>query len=98
MYLHSCRHIHFGETSPRRQTYRCKDGRSSRLSLQVSLASKMATLPKALELLEEIRSASYPAAEKDMEEVRAFAKEQGADYELQHWDVTFWAERLREQK
>lgn len=65
---------------------------------EVSCASKMATLPRALELIEELRVASYDAAARDLEEVRAFAKENGADYELMHWDTGYWAERLREKK
>lgn len=62
----------------------------------VSLAKKAATLEQALGLLEELRVASYDAAVKDLEEVRAFAKEQGCEDELKHWDMAFWAERLRE--
>lgn len=56
----------------------------------VSLAAKMATLDQANQLLEELRMASYDAAKKDMEEVKAFAKENGFDDELKHWDVNFW--------
>lgn len=55
-----------------------------------------ATLDKAEALLEELRAVSYGAAQKDLEEVTAFAREHGAPEPLQHWDVSFWAERLRE--
>lgn len=65
---------------------------------EVSMASKMATLEKAEELLEQLRSASYDAAVRDMEEVKAFAAEQGFKDEMKHWDVTFWAERMKEAK
>lgn len=67
---------------------------------EVSLARKMATLPKAEALLEELRVASYSAAKQDMEDVTAFAKEFDADAPspLLHWDVSFYAERMREQK
>jgi oligopeptidase A len=36
----------------------------------------------------------------DIEEVKVFAKESGAREanEIDHWDVTFWSERLREAK
>ena len=67
---------------------------------EVSLARKMATLPKAEALLEELRAASYPAAKHDLEEVTAFAAEfdEAAPKELSHWDVSYYAERLREDK
>ncbi len=66
----------------------------------VSFASKMAKLEQAEALLEELRAASYPAAVADLEAVRAFAKAAGAPEadDIRHWDVTFWAERLREQQ
>jgi len=65
---------------------------------EVSLASKMATLDQAKQLLEELRMASYDAAKDDMAEVKAFAKENGFEDELKHWDVNFWAEKMREAK
>lgn len=58
----------------------------------------MATLETAEQLLEELRAASYPAAARDMEDVRHFAAQQGFEGELRHWDINFWAERLREAK
>ena len=64
----------------------------------VSMASKMATLEKAEELLEQLRGASYDAAKKDLEEVQEFAAEKGFEDEMKHWDVTYWAERLKEER
>lgn len=65
---------------------------------ELSMASKMATLPKAQELLEELRLASFEAAKADLEEVQKFAKDAGETEPLVQWDVSFWAERLREKK
>ncbi len=68
---------------------------------ELSLASKMAPTVAAVEsLLESLRSASYTAAQHDLETLRDFARSQGAAEanDLQPWDVTFWAERMREQK
>eukprot|EP00897_Mesotaenium_endlicherianum_P006089 jgi/Mesen1/5508/ME000277S04713 len=67
---------------------------------EVSLAMKMATLDKAEQLLEELRSASWDAAVKDLEDLRAFAREDGGEEaaDLKHWDMAFWSERLREAK
>ncbi|RCJ14995.1 peptidase M3 [Nostoc sp. ATCC 43529] len=67
---------------------------------ELSLASKMAPNVQAVEaLLEELRQASYDAAVKDLEELQAFAASHGKEYQdLQHWDISFWAERQREAK
>ncbi|CAI9110563.1 OLC1v1010614C1 [Oldenlandia corymbosa var. corymbosa] len=67
---------------------------------EVSMATKMATVEKALELLEKLRTASWDPAVQDMEDLKQFSKSQGAPEadELKHWDVGFWSERLRESK
>lgn len=68
---------------------------------QLSLASKMAPNVAAVEaLLEELRQASYDAAVKDLEALKAFAATKKAPEaaDLQHWDTSFWAERQREEK
>lgn len=50
----------------------------------------MATLDKAEQLLDELRTAAYPAAKQDLEEVREFAKSQGETTELKWWDIAYW--------
>ncbi|KAL3526960.1 hypothetical protein ACH5RR_011616 [Cinchona calisaya] len=67
---------------------------------EVSMATKMATVEKAVELLEKIRTASWDAAVQDMEDLKQFSKSQGAPEadNLNHWDISFWSERLRESK
>ncbi len=68
---------------------------------ELSLASKMAEdVPAVDRLLEELRGASFAAAEAELDELRQFAEAEGAPEagELQHWDVPFWAERLREER
>ncbi|MBD2596488.1 M3 family metallopeptidase [Nostoc spongiaeforme FACHB-130] len=68
---------------------------------ELSLASKMAPNVAAVEaLLEELRSVSYDAAVKELAELKAFATTKGASeaQDLQHWDISFWAERQREAK
>ncbi|KAK9285502.1 hypothetical protein L1049_024696 [Liquidambar formosana] len=63
---------------------------------EVSMATKMATVDKAQELLEKLRAASWNAAVKDMEDLKNFSKGQGAPEadDLNHWDINFWSERL----
>ena len=63
---------------------------------EVSLARKMATLDRAKELLEDLRSQSWDSAVQDLEDVKKHAAEGGFEGELRQWDVPFWAERLRE--
>jgi oligopeptidase A len=68
---------------------------------ELSLASKMAPdMPTVEALLEQLRQASFDAAQRDLAELRDFARSQGAAEadELQHWDIAFWAERLREHR
>ncbi len=68
---------------------------------ELSLASKMAPSVDAVEkMLEELRVASFPAAERDLAELRELAERSGAPEasSLQPWDVAFWAERLREER
>ncbi|KAJ1692478.1 hypothetical protein LUZ63_009176 [Rhynchospora breviuscula] len=64
------------------------------------LATKMATVERVEELLEKLRVASWDHHVKDIEEMKAFAKESGAPEanDIDHWDVNFWSERLREAK
>lgn len=67
---------------------------------EVSMALKMATVDKAEELLEKLRSASWNPAVQDMEDLKNFSRDQNATEanDLNHWDLTFWSERLRESK
>ena len=67
----------------------------------VSLASKMAPdVPAVERLLEELRQASHPAAERDLADLVALAREAGAPEAqgLALWDVAFWAKRLRQRR
>ena len=66
---------------------------------ELSIASKMAPdVASVSRLLDDLREASYDAAVADLEALRAHARESGAAEAeaLRHWDVPFWAERLRE--
>ena len=68
---------------------------------EVSLASKMAGSEAEVErLLEDLRQAAYPAAQRELDELRACAQRSGAPEaaDLKPWDVSFWAERLRQER
>jgi len=62
---------------------------------EVSLSRKMApSVEKVEQLLEELRLVSYPEAIKELEELKKFANQS----DLNHWDISYWAERQREAK
>ena len=69
-----------------------------------SLSAKMASSVEAVrELSDLIREKALPAAEKELAEILALAKEQGGEEyasieKLSPWDTTFWSERLKEKK
>jgi len=61
------------------------------------LEERMAKSPEnVLAFLEKMRNAYKPAAEKELAELQAFAKEQGLTEELQPWDVGYYSEKLKQ--
>ncbi len=48
--------------------------------------------------LEELRNEYYPRAQKEVAEVTGFAKTHGAKFDMQRWDWSYYAEKLKEQK
>jgi len=68
---------------------------------ELSLAGKMAEGVEAVEaLLEELRVAAYPAACRELDDLQACARRHGAPEadSLAPWDVSFWAEQLRQER
>lgn len=66
---------------------------------EVSLSSKMAGQPDAVrKMFDDLRKASWSAAERDLADLKALKESRGDKTELALWDVPFWAERLREQR
>jgi len=64
---------------------------------ELSLASKMATFDQAMALLTQLRDSSHAAAVKELADLRTFAAEKLSFKEdMMPWDVSFFAERLRE--
>ncbi len=67
---------------------------------EVSLASKMAASVADVEqLLEGLRSAAFPVAERELQALRDCARRHNADEadDLKPWDLSFWAEVLRQE-
>ncbi|XP_047967316.1 organellar oligopeptidase A, chloroplastic/mitochondrial-like [Salvia hispanica] len=67
---------------------------------EVSLEMKMATVDKAKDLIYKLHEASWGSAIRDLEELRDYAREKGAQEanDLNQWDINFWSERLRESR
>ena len=66
---------------------------------EVSLVAKMAETPKQVsQFLLDLANRAKPFGEKDLAELRAFAKEHLGIDDLQSWDTTYASEKLREQR
>ncbi|MFZ3041645.1 MAG: M3 family metallopeptidase, partial [Thiobacillus sp.] len=62
---------------------------------EVSLAAKMADTPaEVLTFLDELGARARPYAEKDYEELKAFARDELGLSDLQAWDTTYVSEKL----
>lgn len=65
----------------------------------VSLEPKMAESPeRVIEFLEDLARRARPYAEKDLAELRAFARDELGIEEMQAWDVAYASEKLREKR
>ncbi|OFZ97140.1 MAG: oligopeptidase A [Betaproteobacteria bacterium RBG_19FT_COMBO_58_11] len=64
---------------------------------EVSLATKMAATPaEVMDFLNSLGQRAKPFAQKDLDEVRAFAAEKFGMSELDAWDIGYYSEKLRE--
>jgi oligopeptidase A len=64
-----------------------------------SLATKMAPdVDAVVSMLDRLRDAAWPHAEREMADLCEIAAANDLHDPLMHWDVAFWAERLREQR
>lgn len=66
---------------------------------EYSLATKMADSPaRVLDFLNDLARRARPQAQRELEELRAFAREQfGAD-DLAAWDIGYYSEKLRQHR
>ena len=66
---------------------------------ELSLESKMASSPQqVIDFMRELAKRARPFAEKDLAELREFARSELGNSELQSWDVPYFSEKLREQR
>jgi oligopeptidase A len=66
---------------------------------ELSLASKMADSPQQVaEFMRELAQRARPFAEKDLDELREFARTELGIADLQSWDIGYASEKLRERR
>lgn len=66
---------------------------------ELSVATKMVEEPKeVLKFLQELVQHARPRAQQELQELTQFAQTQDAIETLQPWDITYYSEKLREQK
>ena len=66
---------------------------------EYSLATKMADDPdQVLGFLTDLAKRSKPFAEKDLQELKAFAEKEFNEKDLQAWDMSYYAEKLRQHR
>lgn len=64
-----------------------------------SLATKMADSPdQVVAFLEDLAARSKPQAEKELSELKAFARDESGAEDLQAWDVGYYGEKLRQKR
>jgi oligopeptidase A len=64
-----------------------------------SLARKMADTPEhVINFLNDLADHSHHAAQQELDELKAFARDQHDLDELQAWDIAYYSEKLREHK
>lgn len=51
-----------------------------------------------ISLLQMLRDKSMPAAQAELANLREFARKEGFQGEMSHWDIPYWSERLREKQ
>ena len=65
---------------------------------EMSVATKMADVASVESMFEQLRQAAWDAGQSDLEDLQDLAADSGQPQPLCHWDLPFWAERLREKR
>ncbi len=66
---------------------------------ELSVATKMAENgQQVIDFLDDLARRSKPSAEQDLANLEAYAKEESGIDQLQAWDMTYYAEKLRQHK
>jgi oligopeptidase A len=66
---------------------------------EYALQTRMAkTVDEVMQFLRDLAARARPAAQQEYDELRRFAREQHGLYTLDAWDVTYYAEKLRQSR
>jgi oligopeptidase A len=66
---------------------------------EYSLATKMADSPgQVLDFLDDLARRAKPQAQRELDELRAFARERFGREELEAWDIGYYSEKLRQHR
>ena len=69
-----------------------------RTHADVVFTRTMASPKQAYGLLAKLRKEALPVAQAELKELQALARSQGAEYELDHFDIDYWGSKLMEQR
>jgi oligopeptidase A len=65
--------------------------------VEYALSRRMAETPaEVLSFLQELADKAAPPAREQFDQLKAFARENGAEMPFEAWDVAFWSERYRQ--
>lgn len=66
---------------------------------QLSLETKMAgSVDEVVGFLRNLAAKSRPAAQKELDELRQFASDEGFDEDLKAWDIAYYSEKLKHRR
>lgn len=66
---------------------------------QLSLETKMAgSVDEVIGFLHDLAAKSRPAAQKELDELRQFAHDEGFEKELEAWDIAYYSEKLKHRR
>jgi oligopeptidase A len=66
---------------------------------EYALQTRMAkSVPQVMQFLRDLGARAKPAAQKDLDELRAFARERHGVTDLAVWDIPYYSEKLRQER
>ena len=106
VYMHSCKKAFGGEfdnCENIKAILKCREEIAQLLGYKYyadyALRNRMAKdLSHVYQLLDNLKAAALPAARREIEELTQFAKAQGFEGTFQRWDLSYYMEKLRQEK
>lgn len=106
VYMHSSKKAYGGEfdnCENIKEILKCREEIAHLLGYEhyanYALRNRMAKdLPHVYQLLDDLKAAALPAAHREIEELKQFAQKQGFEDTFQRWDLSYYMEKLRQEK